>query len=179
MLCEKCKKNKAVTLIRQSINGVQTEIHLCENCAAQISEKFENEYGKFFSDFGFGIDSMLGSIFGQEFLPEGIISDQTERCPMCGMTLSAIRKSGNAGCGKCYETFRNQLMPFIQRIHGKTVHNGKVPSSVEGKISVKNQINELEVKLKKAIETQEFENAAQFRDEIKKLRDKIDTVEGN
>ena len=33
MLCEKCKQREATTLIRQSINGVQSEMHLCEVCA--------------------------------------------------------------------------------------------------------------------------------------------------
>lgn len=170
MLCEKCKQNEAVTHIRQNINGVQSELHLCEKCAAEISGKFENEYGKLFSDFGFGIDAMLGSIFGQDFLSENLLSDPTEHCPMCGTSLSAIRKTGNAGCGKCYETFRSQLMPFIQRIHGKTVHNGRVPASAADKLSLKNKITELENELKKAIDAQEFEKAADLRDALNELR---------
>ena len=171
MLCEKCKQKEATTHLRQNINGVASEMHLCEKCAAEISGKFENEYGKFFSDFGFGINSMLGSIFGQEFLPESILSDNVERCQMCGTTLDSIRKNGNAGCGKCYETFRSQLMPLIGRIHGKTVHNGRIPKSVEGNLGVKNKITELENELKKAIESQEFEKAATIRDELFALRE--------
>lgn len=168
MLCEKCKQKEAVTHIRQNINGVQSEMHLCEKCAAEISEKFE--YGKFFSDFGFGIDSMLGSIFGQEFLPEGLISEKEERCPMCNTAFSEIRKTGNAGCGKCYETFRSQFMPLIHRIHGKTIHNGRIPASAEANLSVKNRISELENELKHAIELQEFEKAAKLRDELNELK---------
>lgn len=170
MLCEKCKQREAVTHIRQNINGVQSEINLCENCAAEISGKFENEYGKLFSDFGFGIDSMLGSIFGQDFVSENLLSDNSERCPMCNTPLSAIRKTGNAGCSKCYEVFRSQFMPLISRIHGKTVHNGRIPASVEANISVKTKIDELEKELKNAVETQEFEKAAKIRDEINALR---------
>ena len=170
MLCEKCKQREAVTHIRQNINGVQSEMHLCENCAAEISGKFENEYGKIFSDFGFGIDSMLGSIFGQDFVPENLLSDNSDRCPVCGTSLSAIRKTGNAGCSKCYEAFRAQFMPLISRIHGKTVHNGRIPASAEANLSVKSQIDELEKSLKNAIETQEFERAAKIRDELIELR---------
>lgn len=173
MLCEKCKKNQAVTHIRQNINGNLTEMHLCENCAAEITGKFENEYSKLFSDFGFGIDSVLGSIFGQDFLSENLLSEPEEKCPMCSATLSQIRKSGNVGCSHCYQTFRSQLMPLISRIHGKTAHNGKVPASVEGKISVKAQITELENQLKTAIDEQEFEKAAKLRDEINALKKSI------
>ena len=170
MLCEKCKKNEAVTHIRQNINGVQSEMHLCQECASEISGKFENEYSKLFSDFGFGIDSMLGSIFGQDFLSENLLSDHSERCPMCGATINSIRKTGNVGCSKCYETFRSELMPLIQRIHGKTVHNGRIPVSAEANISVKNKIAELESELKKVIDAQEFEKAAKLRDELNELK---------
>ncbi len=171
MLCEKCKKNTATTIFRQNINGVQTEMHLCDECSAQLSGQFESEYTKMFSDFGFGVGSMLGSIFGQEFLPESLAVDKTPKCSMCGTSLSKIRKTGNVGCSKCYETFREQLMPLIQRIHGKTTHSGRVPASAEEKLSVKNKIVELEKMLKKAIDEQEFEKAAELRDELKSLRE--------
>lgn len=173
MLCEKCNKNQAVTHIRQNINGVQSEMHLCENCAAQITEKIGGEYGKFFSDFGFGIDSMLGSLFGQDFLTESLLSAPEEKCEMCGATLSSIKKTGNVGCKQCYETFREQLMPLIQRIHGKTTHNGRIPSVAEEKISVKNKIDDISKQLKNAIETENFEQAARLRDELKSLREQL------
>lgn len=173
MLCEKCKKNQAVTHIRRNINGVQSEMHLCKRCAAEMTGSLENTYNKLFSDFGFGLDSVLGSIFGQDFLGENLLTDTSEHCPMCGMTLQNIQKTGNVGCAKCYETFRGQLMPFIQRIHGKTVHNGRIPSSAAGSISVKNKINELEKKLHEAVEAQEYEQAAKLRDEIRTLREQL------
>lgn len=173
MICEKCNKKEAVTHIRQNINGVQTEMHLCEDCAKEFNGLFENEYGKFFSNFGFGIDSMLGSMFGQDFLPDNLISDASPKCPLCGATLNSIRKTGNAGCSKCYEVFGKHFMPLIQRIHGKTTHNGRVPASAKGIIETKNKLNELEKNLKYAIEAQEFEKAAELRDEIKNLKEKM------
>ena len=173
MLCEKCKKNQAVTHIRQNINGNLTEMHLCESCAAEISGKFENEYGKLFSDFGFGIDSMLTSLFGQDFLSENLLSEKTERCPMCGSSINEIRKSGNVGCSQCYDAFREHLMPLIQRVHGKTVHNGKIPESAGKEITAKAKISELEKELKQAIDSQEFEKAASLRDQINSLRNSL------
>lgn len=173
MLCEKCKKNQAVTHIRQNINGNLTEMHLCQECAAEISGKFENEYGKLFSDFGFGIDSMLTSIFGQDFLSENLLSDHTDRCEMCGSSLDEIRKSGNVGCKQCYEHFGKELMPLIQRIHGKTVHNGKIPQSAGKEITTKAKITELEKELQALIDSQEFEKAAEIRDKINSLKNSI------
>ena len=49
------------------------------------------------------------------------------RCPTCGASFEEITQSGKIGCADCYQTFRSQLMPVIQRIHGTTRHKGKVP----------------------------------------------------
>ncbi|MBQ5815864.1 MAG: UvrB/UvrC motif-containing protein, partial [Oscillospiraceae bacterium] len=70
----------------------------------------------------------------------------------------------------CYKTFREELMPLIQRIHGKTVHSGKIPESAEGSISLKNKIAELEKELKVAVDEQNFEKAVEIRDEIASLK---------
>ena len=61
-------------------------------------------------------------------------------------------------------------MPFIQRIHGKTSHNGKIPESANSTINIKNQIAEAEKEMKSAIEAQEFEKAAELRDKINSLK---------
>lgn len=173
MLCEKCGKNKAVTHIRQNINGVQSESHLCENCAAEITGKFNGEYSKLFSDFGFGIDSMLGSIFGQDFLGENLLAEPEKACKMCGSTMSSIRKTGNVGCAECYSTFKNELMPLIQRIHGKTAHSGREPECAQEKKKLMEKISEFENKLKEAIDKEDFEAAVKIRDELKELRGQI------
>lgn len=174
MLCEKCNKNYATTVIRQNINGVQSEVHLCDECSKMYNEYFENGYSKMFSDFGFGIGSVLGSILGQDFLSENLLSSKDEpKCPMCNTTLNEIKNSGNVGCSNCYETFREQLMPLINRIHGKTVHSGRIPASAEGKVSLKNRLADAEKQLKIAIENQEFEKAAKLRDEINELKKEI------
>lgn len=173
MLCEKCGKNNAVTHIRQNINGVQSESYLCESCAADITGKLGGEYSKLFSDFGFGIDSMLGSIFGQDFLTENLIAEPEKRCKMCGSTISSIKKTGNVGCAECYSTFKNELMPLIQRIHGKTAHSGRGPALEEEKKVLIEKIGELENKLKEAIDSENFEAAVKIRDELKELKGQI------
>ena len=160
MLCEKCKKNYATTVIRQNINGAQSEIHLCDECSKIYNGYFENGYSKMFSDFGFGIGSVLGSIFGQDFLSESLISNEEEiKCPICKTALSEIKNTGNVGCSKCYETFREQLMPLINRIHGKTVHSGRIPASAEGKASLKNKLAETEKHLRHYYDEKEDKKA--------------------
>ena len=105
-------------------------------------------------------------------------SSHVARCPTCGASFEEITQSGKIGCADCYRTFRSQLMPVIQRIHGTTRHKGKVPGGSALRITggqhqmVTVQESPLEEKkrlLKQAIEKQDFEQAAVLRDEIKEM----------
>ena len=69
-------------------------------------------------------------------------------------------------------------MPTIRSVHGNTEHKGKRPGAIEYTVSddssdkkteEKDKIAELKAELKKAIEDENFERAAQLRDEIKGL----------
>lgn len=164
MLCQNCGKNEATTHIKSVVNGEYTQLHLCSSCAGKLG------YGDVFS--GFGLD--FGDFFGNFFTkPKAALSaNKTERCEKCGMSFEEIVKNGKIGCANCYEKFYELLLPSIQRIHGKTQHNGKTARSAEEN-SVKREktneeiIAELQEKLKIAVEEQNFEKAAELRDEIK------------
>ena len=74
------------------------------------------------------------------------------------------------GCAQCYDTFRKQLLPSIERIHGRASHCGKTPErEITEEDKKKKQLDELKDKLQKAVDAQEYEQAAKFRDEIKEL----------
>jgi protein arginine kinase activator len=116
-------------------------------------------------DFGFGLDSFLSNMIGQESssaLP-------SLACPLCGSTSEDISRTGRVGCAKCYDIFSDMLSPYISRIHGNTSHTGKIPGGAGGRISLRRKLDGLKNDLRKAIDTQEFERAAELRDEIKKL----------
>jgi protein arginine kinase len=46
------------------------------------------------------------------------------KCPECHSRYS---RSALLGCPTCYTEFREELIPEIRRIHGSTIHKGKVP----------------------------------------------------
>lgn len=58
---------------------------------------------------------------------------------------------------------------LIQRIHGNSCHTGKVPVRGEAKLAEKQRVVVLRQELQVAIQAEDFERAAQLRDEIKKL----------
>lgn len=164
MLCQKCGKNEANTHIKQVINGEFEEIYLCSECAKKMG------YTDSFSGFGFDLSSFFPSFFSQ---PKASLGEGTvERCPKCGTSFGEIVKSGKIGCADCYEKFYDLLVPSIRRIHGKTRHNGKIIDSSEKTIreeTVEEKIEKLKIRLEQSVEKQEFEEAAQLRDEIKAL----------
>ena len=86
----------------------------------------------------------------------------TKVCTLCGSTLNDIIRTGKIGCAKCYEIFQSDLDQVIKSIHGNVTHTGRAPGEI-------GKINTLKKQLKETIRLQEFEKAAELRDEIKRL----------
>lgn len=155
MMCEKCGKNPATTHVKTVINGVMHEKNLCAYCAAKEG------YGNFNH---LSLANMLASMFG-----DGIESGRLDnkRCACCGSLFSDIVESGRVGCSECYDTFREELMPSLQRLHGKTTHVGKAPEAVQKSPGKEERLQKLREQLNAAVKAEEFEQAAKFRDEIR------------
>lgn len=157
MMCEKCGKNPATTHLKTVLNGVVHENHLCSYCAANEG------YGNIGT---LSLTNMLASMFGESVSRGKPIS---KRCECCGASFSDIAQSGRVGCSECYTTFRNELIPSLNRLHGKAIHIGNTPSSEKAEETAEEKIKNLKNKLSEAIAAEEFENAAKLRDEIRKL----------
>ena len=160
MLCQNCGKNDATTHIKKIVNGDRTEMHLCANCAEHFG------YGDLFSDFGFNMGNMFANFLSDFPLSIGPAT-KTARCEKCGNSFDDIIRSGMLGCSDCYTTFYDRLLPSLQRIHGKLKHIGKV-GQIMGETACKtNKIDSLKQELAKAVEEQNYEQAAILRDKIK------------
>jgi protein arginine kinase activator len=164
MKCQKCGKREADTHVKRVINGEFEEYDLCSECAREMG------YTNMFSDFANDFNSLLGSFFGNA-LPA---RTQATRCEVCNTGYADIARTGMMGCANCYKVFADQLMPTIRRVHGNTTHCGKHSKAskvqpVEAEKDDKSKIEDLKKQLDTAIKNQEFEKAAQLRDEIKDL----------
>ena len=94
------------------------------------------------------------------------------RCTQCGTTLVAIRKSGRVGCPACYLAFRQHLEPLLRRVHGSLEHRGHRPDAAaagSGEVQ-RRALDELRADLRRAVESEDFENAARLRDAIAQWR---------
>ena len=164
MLCQNCGKYEATTHVKRIVNGESAEAHLCSDCAKALG------YNDVFGGFGNTFGDLLGSFFGEPQV--SAISSRTIRCEKCGNTFNDIVNSGKIGCADCYTTFYDKLLPSLQRIHGKTRHEGKNPTIIKAEVTDSaNPIEDLEEQLRFAIERQNFEKAAQLRDKINELKE--------
>lgn len=168
MMCQNCGKREAVTHIKRVINGETSESHLCSECASSLG------YVDVFSELGFGFKDLLGGIFSETGSSQNQLAI-AERCKKCGNSWHDIVRDGKVGCADCYRTFYDKLVPTLQRIHGRTHHNGKVSKAVtDENVKTpeqikKEKIENLKKQLDEAVAVQNFELAAKLRDEIKEL----------
>jgi len=162
MYCEECQKNPANVHIVQIINGKKMERHLCEECAGKQNAAF------FAPDFNFSIPNLLGSFFGNVYGLNKIPQVNTVKtCSNCGLRFTDIVNSGKLGCSECYRVFEEELEPSLRRLQGSSEHNGKIPVRNGEKTLIKKQIEKLKLKLQEAIAAEQYEKAAEIRDEIK------------
>jgi protein arginine kinase activator len=163
MLCSICKEKEAKVHYTQIVGDKIQKVNLCEECA---KTKGVNDPASFSL-----ADLMLGLGASQEI-------DQSSRgvelkCPRCGFTQADFKKAGRLGCPECYKTFAEGLEGLLKTMHKGTRHIGKVPESLRQTRDVSDQLKTLQKKLNRAIEAEDFEQAALLRDEIKQLSTKL------
>ncbi|WP_055105041.1 UvrB/UvrC motif-containing protein [Paenibacillus ihumii] len=169
MHCQECGKRPATLHFTKIVNGEKTEFHICEACAREKGELIPGTSG------GFSIHNLLSGLL--DFTPgshtQGSKAPENLRCEECGLTYSQFSKIGRFGCSSCYKYFNGRLDPLFKRVHGNTVHVGKVPKRVGGHIQVKRKLDDLRRELQYRIHQEEFEEAAALRDQIRELEKKI------
>ena len=175
MLCEQCKSRQAVVLIRERRGSEVKERWLCGQCAS------DSEIGPLLEQDSFGrfLSGLLGVTTKHARENEGGAQQLT--CQTCGLTYGEFTRNGRFGCGDCYSTFGPLIHPLIRNVQGGSVHSGKKPAASgeetrtrrEAEPDVQTQIEVLKEKQKEAIRDEDYEKAAHYRDEIRRLKEEI------
>ena len=160
-VCNNCGSGDAVVHLTQIVNNEMSTYHLCEKCAAAKGLETGGEPS------GFPLTDFLAQM-GEE-LPERAEEDDLT-CSFCGLTFSDFRETGRLGCPHCYVTFESHLRGLLRRIHGGTQHHGKVylppdPTATERE----KRLEGLRRRLDRAVSAEDFERAAELRDQIRAL----------
>ena len=175
MQCENCREREAVIHLTQIVNNSVTTMHLCEPCAAEKGVETGQSVAKF------PLGDFLATL-GKGGAAEPAEAGLDVPCPTCGSTMRDFRQTGRLGCANCYGAFEGQLRDLLRRLHGSTRHEGKgqitghgargkgQAAPVEALVGGPDrELSELREALRRAIEAENFELAAELRDKIRVL----------
>jgi protein arginine kinase activator len=162
MFCDQCREREAVIHLTQIVNEQVTTLHLCEKCAAEKGVESpgavaKTPLGSFLAAMGKGTDQAPAPRSG-------------EVCSRCGAAFQDFRETGRLGCSDCYRTFEAPLRDLLRRLHGSTHHLGERYAERDPAAALaREQAAELREQLRLAVETENFELAAEIRDRLRVL----------
>lgn len=165
--CQSCHERDAVVRLTQIVGDDVSTVHLCSKCAAER---------------GIGTEAAAAQSPLSAFLAAmgkggpGIVAAAAigEACPDCGATLQDFRASGRLGCAGCWVAFERPLRDLLRRVHGATRHNGEaylpldLVNVTEPEQRQRTRL-ELSEQLRLAIAAEDFERAAELRDQLRVL----------
>ncbi|MGD8726458.1 MAG: UvrB/UvrC motif-containing protein [Gemmatimonadales bacterium] len=164
MLCDNCHERPAAIHLTQIEGNEVTTAHLCEQCAAEKGIQAGATVTKLPAP---GFVASVGQGAAAALPPDA----DAGSCPQCGATLQDFRNTGRLGCAQCYSTFEQHLRELLRRIHGAPHHKGKLylAATPLATADPEGQIEILREQLRRAVDAENFEAAAELRDRIKAL----------
>lgn len=153
MKCENCGKNEVTFVYQSNINGKVTEKHLCSECAEKLgyTQKIATHSQRMMQNF-FGNSIFGNSFFDDFFSPVPSLMGRMLEDP--------------------FDDFFAD-MPALGAAPAKQEEQKKeddlVDREEQGRFAYLRQMNALKMEMKKAVHQENFERAAELRDEIHKL----------
>jgi len=158
MVCDLCKDGEAVIQLTEIEGSGVRQLHLCEKCAAERGVETTVNSAKP------QINNFLQTIHEQMPGAKG----EPVHCPFCSATLADFRATGRLGCAHCYESFETSLRDLLRRVHGNSRHIGRrYVAPLLSELPHVSSSTELRDRLKRAIEAEQFELAADLRDKLR------------
>ena len=150
MKCENCGKNEVTFMYQSNINGKVTEKHLCAECAEKLgyTQKLAAHSQRMMQGFG----SMFGgSLFDDFFAP----------VPSLMGRMSRMLEDP-------FDDFFAD-MPALSAVPVQQEVQTSGKQEDQNWFAYQRKLNALRLEMKKAVHQENFERAAELRDEIHKL----------
>ena len=164
MLCCNCKKNQAAKTYERVKDGEKFTQYYCLDCYQRL------------------------------FLDVVKTEDSLSVCPYCGMTKEELSKGKLVGCGYCYKTLFDMVMPLVISMQGVETHKGKCPpledeeeqsSYTDAECETEKrkrarflrQCHELETIIGKLVAEQDFQGAKEYEEKLKRMKEKSEVEE--
>jgi len=175
MECTFCPGNQATCHLSKLVSGKSIDVHVCEKCIPQLSQKDLVDFDVWASvsklaaskgkeDPAAAVENEIKEISAKTLLIPPPTPAASNRCPSCGFTSEDVRKTGRLGCGECYAVFATLLQDVLNDCQKGTRHAGKVPKAMR-----KLRKKRLQDDLDSAVGKEQFEEAARIRDELGKI----------
>ena len=153
MKCENCGKNEVTFMYQSNINGKVTEKHLCSECAEKLgyTQKLAAHSQRMMQGFG----SMFGgSLFDDFFAPVPSLMGRMLEDPFDDFFADMPALSA---------------APVQQEVQTSGKQEDLVGQEDQNWFAYQRKLNALRLEMKKAVHQENFERAAELRDEIRKL----------
>lgn len=159
MICDNCKERDAVVHLTRIVDNAVTQLHLCEKCAAAKGVETTVAVAQ----------HPLGDILQAVQQQASTTSEDAAACSFCGATARDFRATGRLGCPHCYDAMEKSLRELLRRLHGSSRHVGQRYNAPVTHVATPkpDSIHDLRDRLQRAVETEQFELAAELRDRIK------------
>ena len=198
MKCQCCKAKTAIIQVIDVDNWkVEAAASICDTCAGMVVPQFMDTTAPMPSAKA-AIETAQ-TVLDPELLASAAEDDDSESepslsdmktlqqlseklaqnvsCDTCGTTLAEFQKSGRLGCASCYEAFWQALEGSLERIHDipNVANLARRPgeSEPDQAVVLRQRLLELNDRLGHAVETENYERAAQLRDEIRELEEEL------
>lgn len=164
MLCDVCKERESVISYTKINENQVEEVHLCEVCA---EKRFKMDFATY-QDIMSKIEEALKGILklGPQYHDSEDIA-----CEYCNRTFTEFKNTGVLGCPHCYKAFEKEFDKYLNALNLKDGYKGKISKNADEYLLLNRKLNELKSKLDIAISMEEYEKAAELRDEIKDLKE--------
>ncbi|GMO11675.1 MAG: hypothetical protein Ta2A_20660 [Treponemataceae bacterium] len=166
MKCDICKTNEAVIFFQQMNSAAKNEFHLCMECAG--------ERGIYAN--GDTLELSFPNIIAELASTFSAVHRELERtCPVCGKSTQQTLKAQRLGCPECYTHFASELRDIQNGFVSFAPYTGSLPrrlrhADIDAEHSTK---NDLQKRLEEAVQNEDYEMAAFYRDKINENRKEI------
>ncbi|MBL7009536.1 MAG: UvrB/UvrC motif-containing protein [Planctomycetes bacterium] len=170
MLCQSCQKHQAsvhqfdLQYDEQGASEFKV-LNLCAPCAKQRGLPLPGKVPTYSN-----VVSMLSKAFlGIQGAKQQAAPDEVERsCPDCGWTLRDFRQTSRFGCAKDYDVFSDFVDEVLERIHGTSEHPVNADEA---------ELARLRTEMEEAVGCEDYEAAAELRDRIRGLEERMEDAE--
>ncbi len=164
MLCQKCHKSLATMRYAEVVSGKVTEVQLCADCMNRLQD--ETASGFELS----GVSSGRSKARAMASAAPTVEAKVPHRvCRVCGADLKEAVQSGRVGCGACYDALGDSLEALLRGFHVGLRHRGKEPHVTDERKMRRSELHSLRALLRSTLKSENYEEAARLRDQIRDL----------